>query len=39
LTPRIGATVRGVIDQPSDDQYWPLVRWHLDPDADLETTR
>ncbi|CQD17627.1 putative nucleic-acid-binding protein containing a Zn-ribbon [Mycobacterium lentiflavum] len=36
LTPRIGATVRGVIDQPSDDQYWPLVRWHLDPESDVE---
>ncbi|CDO90232.1 hypothetical protein AWC29_26680 [Mycobacterium triplex] len=33
LTPRIGAGVRGVIDRPSDDRYWPLVRWHLDPDS------
>lgn len=37
LTPRIGAAVHGVIDQPSDDRYWPLVRWHLDPGSDLET--
>ena len=36
LTPRIGAAVRGVIEQPPDDRYWPLVRWHLDPDSDLE---
>jgi uncharacterized protein len=31
LTPRIGATVRGLIEQPPDEKYWPLVRWHLDP--------
>lgn len=36
LTPDIGATVRGTIEQPPDDRYWPLVRWHLDTDADLE---
>ena len=29
VTPRIGAQVRGEIDQPPDDAYWPLVRWHL----------
>jgi uncharacterized protein len=33
LTPRIGARVHGVIEQPPDDRYWPLVRWHLDPDS------
>ena len=37
LTPRIGAAVQGIIEQPGDDRYWPLVRWHLDPDSDLET--
>nr|WP_231982076.1 zinc ribbon domain-containing protein [Mycobacterium sp. E2327] len=31
LTPRIGAAVRGVIEQPPDDRYWPLVRWRLAP--------
>jgi uncharacterized OB-fold protein len=36
LTPRIGAAVRGIIEQPPDDRYWPLVRWHLDPDPDVE---
>lgn len=36
LTPRIGAAVRGTIEQPPDDRYWPLVRWHLDPDSDSE---
>lgn len=36
LTPRIGATVRGVIDQPPDDRYWPLMRWHLDRGSDVE---
>ena len=36
LTPRIGAPVRGIIEQPPDDRYWPLVRWHLDPGSDLE---
>jgi len=36
LTPRIGAAVRGVIEQPPDARYWPLVRWHLDPDSDVE---
>lgn len=36
LTPRIGTAVRGTIEQPPDDAYWPLVRWHLDSDADGE---
>jgi hypothetical protein len=36
LTPRIGAAVQGIIEQPPDDRYWPLVRWHLDSDSDLE---
>ena len=36
LTPRIGAKVRGVIEQPSDDRHWPLVRWHLATDSDVE---
>lgn len=30
VTPRIGATVRGSIEQPPDDAHWPLLRWHLD---------
>ncbi|BDB44078.1 MULTISPECIES: Zn-ribbon domain-containing OB-fold protein [Mycobacterium] len=34
LTPRIGAAVRGTIEQPPDDRYWPLLRWHLQPDSD-----
>ena len=25
-----------IIEQPGDDRYWPLVRWHLDPASDLE---
>jgi uncharacterized protein len=29
VTPRIGSTVRGEIEQPPDEQHWPLVRWHL----------
>lgn len=33
LTPRIGAQVRGVIEQPPDDQHWPLLRWHLAGDT------
>jgi uncharacterized OB-fold protein len=32
LTPRIGARVRGTIQQPPDDRHWPLVRWHLEGD-------
>ncbi|WP_328586853.1 Zn-ribbon domain-containing OB-fold protein [Mycolicibacterium novocastrense] len=32
-TPAIGASVRGVIEQPPDDEHWPLVRWHLDGPA------
>lgn len=28
-TPRIGATVRGEIEQPPDSAHWPLIRWHL----------
>ena len=35
LTPRIGAAVRGTIERPPDDRYWPLVRWHLEPDSDV----
>ena len=30
VTPRIGDRVRGEIEQPPDDDHWPLVRWHLD---------
>jgi uncharacterized OB-fold protein len=30
VTPRVGAPVRGEIEQPPDDGHWPLVRWHLD---------
>jgi uncharacterized OB-fold protein len=26
ITPRVGASVRGTIEQPPDDRYWPLVR-------------
>jgi len=29
VMPRIGAAVRGEIEQPPDDAYWPLIRWHL----------
>lgn len=29
VTPRIGAPVRGRIEQPPDDKHWPLMRWHL----------
>ncbi len=28
VTPQIGATVRGHIEQPPNDEHWPLVRWH-----------
>ncbi|WP_370500892.1 Zn-ribbon domain-containing OB-fold protein [Mycolicibacterium sp. jd] len=30
VTPTIGSTVRGEIEQPPDDEHWPLVRWHLE---------
>jgi uncharacterized OB-fold protein len=30
LTPAIGASLRGYIEQPPTDEHWPLVRWHLD---------
>lgn len=30
VTPRIGDTVRGEIEQPPDGRHWPLVRWHLE---------
>lgn len=29
VTPRIGAAVRGEIEQPPDCAHWPLIRWHL----------
>jgi uncharacterized protein len=29
VTPRIGATVRGEIEQPPSERHWPLLRWHL----------
>jgi uncharacterized OB-fold protein len=29
VTPRIGAAVRGEIEQPPNGAYWPLIRWHL----------
>jgi uncharacterized protein len=29
VTPRIGAAVRGDIEQPPDALHWPLLRWHL----------
>jgi len=29
VTPRIGDQVRGEIEQPPDNDHWPLVRWHL----------
>lgn len=32
VTPTIGAPVRGHIEQPPDDQHWPLIRWRLDPE-------
>jgi uncharacterized protein len=35
VTPRIGATVRGVIEQPPDDRFWPVVRWHLEADSNV----
>ena len=33
VTPTIGAKVYGTIEQPPDDEHWPLVRWHLEGDA------
>ncbi len=33
VTPRIGAAVRGQIEQPADGRHWPLIRWHLEEDA------
>jgi uncharacterized protein len=33
VRPRIGAAVRGEIEQPPDDAHWPLVRWHLIGDS------
>ena len=30
VTPQIGAPVRGQIEQPPDEQHWPLLRWHLE---------
>ena len=30
ITPRIGDTVRGAIEQPPDDGHWPLIRWNLE---------
>ena len=33
VTPEIGAPVRGQIEQPPDEQHWPLVRWHLEKQA------
>ncbi len=33
VTPTVGATVHGRIEQPPDERHWPLVRWHLDGQA------
>lgn len=33
VTPRIGASVHGVVESPPDDEHWPLVRWHLIGDS------
>lgn len=33
VTPRIGATVRGQIEQPPDAKHWPLIRWHLEKES------
>lgn len=30
VTPRIGAVVRGEIEQPPDGDLWPLIRWQLE---------
>ncbi|OBJ38366.1 hypothetical protein A5621_13480 [Mycobacterium colombiense] len=30
VTPRIGAAVRGEIEQPPDNRHWPLMRWYLE---------
>lgn len=32
VTPTIGATVYGKIEQPLDERHWPLMRWYLDGD-------
>ncbi len=34
-TPRIGARVRGEVEQPPDDRHWPLIRWQLCTDGPL----
>lgn len=33
LIPTIGAQVRGDIEQPPDDDHWPLIRWHVEETA------
>lgn len=33
ITPLIGAQVRGEIEQPPDQEHWPLIRWHLEEKA------
>ncbi|MGV0739723.1 zinc ribbon domain-containing protein [Mycobacterium syngnathidarum] len=33
ITPRIGTRVHGVVEQPPTNDYWPLVRWHVDEEA------
>ena len=33
VTPRIGSSVCGEIQQPPDDEHWPLMRWHLEGQA------
>jgi uncharacterized protein len=30
ITPVIGSAVHGRIEQPPDDEHWPLLRWHLE---------
>lgn len=30
IVPQIGTPVRGEIEQPPDDDHWPLIRWHLE---------
>lgn len=32
MTPRVGAPLRGTIEQPPDDRFWPLVRWQVAED-------
>jgi uncharacterized OB-fold protein len=29
VTPKIGSPLRGEIEQPPDEEHWPLIRWHL----------